>query len=208
MLWCPFGQRGAHDDAVETRFVRRSEPRRIRVRGEAEDGDVRVRLGDLVRVHPGEIDDHEIGRIDAVGGREPVAVEQHVELASKEEIDPNQQDRRHGGSLTPKKRNRALLASPGVDDQAFADRVGAWFAREGRETIADPVYLRQMNMAIALAASRWNEFAEAPDAPARMRTWLDEIERRARARGADARVDAISRVRSWLEDSQEARRNN
>jgi hypothetical protein len=89
-----------------------------------------------------------------------------------------------------------------MDDQAFADLVGAWFAREGRQTIGDPVYLRQMNMAIALAASRWNEFAAEPDAPERMRAWLDEVERRARARGADARVDAVSRVRSWFAQSE------
>jgi hypothetical protein len=88
-----------------------------------------------------------------------------------------------------------------MDDQAFAERVGAWFAHEGPETIGDPVYLRQMNMAIALAASRWNEFAAEPDGLERMRAWLDEVERRAQARSADARVDAISRVRSWLDES-------
>jgi hypothetical protein len=88
-----------------------------------------------------------------------------------------------------------------MDEQAFASRVGAWFAREGRETIDDRVYLRQMNMAIALAASRWNEFAAGPNAPERMRAWLDEVERRAQARGAEARVDAISLVRTWLDES-------
>jgi hypothetical protein len=41
-----------------------------------------------------------------------------------------------------------------------------------------------MNMAIALAASRWNEFAAEPDAGARMSAWLDEVERRAVVRGA------------------------
>jgi SpoVK/Ycf46/Vps4 family AAA+-type ATPase len=88
-----------------------------------------------------------------------------------------------------------------MDSEIFASRVGAWFEWEGRRSVADPVYLRQMNMAIALAASRWNEFAAEPDAPERMRAWLDEVERRARERGAQARVDAIARVRAWLEES-------
>jgi hypothetical protein len=88
-----------------------------------------------------------------------------------------------------------------MDSNAFARRVGAWFEREGRETVPDRTYLRQMNMAIALAASRWNELAEEPDAPARMRAWLDEVERRARVRGALARVDAVARVRAWMDES-------
>lgn len=84
--------------------------------------------------------------------------------------------------------------------EAFARHVGAWFEREGPETVSDPAYLRQMNMAIALAASRWNEFADQPDALARMRAWLDEVDRRAKARGAEARVDAVARVRTWLDE--------
>jgi hypothetical protein len=89
-----------------------------------------------------------------------------------------------------------------MDEEAFARRVGAWFEHEGRETVPDRVYLRQMNMAIALAASRWNEFALEPDALKRMRDWLDDVQRRAEARGAEARVDAIQRVRAWIEQSQ------
>jgi SpoVK/Ycf46/Vps4 family AAA+-type ATPase len=88
-----------------------------------------------------------------------------------------------------------------MDSEIFARRVGAWFEREGRRSVADPVYLRQMNMAVALAASRWNEFAAEPDAQDRMRAWLDEVERRARERGAEARVDAIVLVRTWLDES-------
>jgi hypothetical protein len=34
-----------------------------------------------------------------------------------------------------------------------------------------------------------------------MRAWLDEVERRARERGAEARVDAIVLVRTWLDES-------
>ena len=81
----------------------------------------------------------------------------------------------------------------------FSERVAAWFAGEGRTSVADPVYLRQMNMAIALAASRWNEFAGDPDAVLRMRAWLVEIRRRAVERKAQARVEALDRARAWLD---------
>jgi hypothetical protein len=82
----------------------------------------------------------------------------------------------------------------------FAKKVALWFEREGVEQVADPVRLRQMNMAIALAASRWNEFAAEPDAVGRMRAWLDEVERRAIVRKADARAEAIRLVRAWFDE--------
>lgn len=80
----------------------------------------------------------------------------------------------------------------------FARKVALWFEREGLEQIPDPVRLRQMNMAIALAASRWNEFAGEPEAVERMNGWLDEVERRAVLRRADARADAIRLARGWF----------
>jgi hypothetical protein len=83
--------------------------------------------------------------------------------------------------------------------ECFSARVAAWFAGEGRAEIEDPVYLRQMNMAIALAASRWNEFAEGENAVGGMRAWLDAVESRALTRSASARVDAIRHARSWFE---------
>jgi hypothetical protein len=82
----------------------------------------------------------------------------------------------------------------------FAKKVALWFEREGVERVADPVRLRQMNMAIALAASRWNEFAAEPDAEHRMNAWLDEVERRAVVRRADARTEAIRLARGWFSD--------
>jgi hypothetical protein len=81
----------------------------------------------------------------------------------------------------------------------FSQRVGAWFAGECRASVADPVHLRQMNMAIALAASRWNEFAGDPDAVLRMGDWLVEVRRRAVERKAHARVEAIDRARAWFD---------
>lgn len=78
--------------------------------------------------------------------------------------------------------------------------MAAWFEREGRDQVADRARLRQMNMAVALAASRWNEFEPEPDAAERMRAWLDEVERRALVRGSAARAEAFALVRSWFEE--------
>jgi hypothetical protein len=77
--------------------------------------------------------------------------------------------------------------------------VAAWFANEGRAEIADLAYLRKMNMTIALAASRWNEFSRGQDPLERMRAWLDEVRRRAVVRDARARIDAVDRSRGWFD---------
>jgi hypothetical protein len=84
--------------------------------------------------------------------------------------------------------------------ERFARKVGRWFEREGAEQVSDPTRLRQMNMAIALAASRWHELSVRPDAAERMRSWLDEVERRAVVRNALARADAIRLARTWFDD--------
>jgi hypothetical protein len=94
----------------------------------------------------------------------------------------------------------AVPADPEELSTCFARRVASWFENEGRERVLDRVYLRQMNMAVALAASRWNEFAEGPDAVQRMHNWLAEVERRAVARGARARAEAFALARSWFEE--------
>ena len=74
----------------------------------------------------------------------------------------------------------------------------AWFGGDGRRGVTDRVRLRQMNMAIALAVSRWLEFARDGDASVRMGLWLDEVEGRALRRGASARAEAFRLVREWL----------
>jgi hypothetical protein len=84
--------------------------------------------------------------------------------------------------------------------RCFAAKVGRWFEQEGVEQVSDPVRLRQMNMAIALAVSRWNEFASEQGAVERMHAWLDEVERRAIVRGAGARAEAIRLARGWFDD--------
>lgn len=84
--------------------------------------------------------------------------------------------------------------------RCFETKVAAWFGGEGRAAVGDRAFLRQTNMALALALSRWLELAEEPDAPARMRAWLDEVERRAVTRRADARAEAVRRAREWLRE--------
>jgi hypothetical protein len=88
-----------------------------------------------------------------------------------------------------------------LDDltRCFSRKVGAWFEEGGRRQVSDPVYLRQMNMAVALAASKWNEFATGDDPIARMRDWLEEVRRRAVVRDATARAEAIEQARQWFE---------
>jgi hypothetical protein len=89
----------------------------------------------------------------------------------------------------------------------FARRVALWFEREGRTQVSDPVRLRQMNMAIALAASRWNELEPGAHAPEAMQAWLDEVERRALVRGADARAEAVRFARTWFLECLDAARS-
>ena len=45
----------------------RAQPGRVGVVREADDRDVRVRVGDLVRLDPGDVRDHELGLGDRVG---------------------------------------------------------------------------------------------------------------------------------------------
>ena len=86
------------------------EPGRIRVIRVPEDGHVRVRVGHFVRLHPGEIADHEVGRVDALRRGEPMDLaEKHVELPSKEQVDPDEQDRGHERSVPARTRSRKGL---------------------------------------------------------------------------------------------------
>ena len=98
----------------------------------------------------------------------------------------------------------ASAGTPSAADEArvgecFAEKVGAWFAHEGRRRVREYRALRQMNMAVALAASKMNELEGEPELVERMRRWLDETESRAVVRRAGARADAMVEARSWLE---------
>jgi hypothetical protein len=95
------------------------------------------------------------------------------------------------------------MTQPDDLTRCFERKVGEWFAGEGRRTVADGAYLRQMNMALALAASRWLEFVEEDEPVARMRAWLDQVEERAERRRAAARLEAIRRARTWFDECAE-----
>jgi predicted metal-dependent hydrolase len=71
------------------------QPCGVRVVGEPEDRDFRKGVGDLVGIHPRDVRNHEIGRVNAVRRHEMMARERCFELSAEEEIDPSQQDRRH-----------------------------------------------------------------------------------------------------------------
>ena len=66
---------------------------------EAHDGDVGIGASDLVGLDTRDVGDYELRRLDGVRRDQLVLGQQHVELAAEEEVDPSQQDRRHGGSV-------------------------------------------------------------------------------------------------------------
>ena len=53
--------------------------------------------GQVVRIDPRHVRDHEIRRLDAVGRHEVMCGERRLELPPDEEVHPRQQDGRHGG---------------------------------------------------------------------------------------------------------------
>jgi nitrite reductase (NADH) small subunit len=107
------GERRADDNTVEAGGLRGAEARRVRVVRVAEKGDVRVGVRDLFGLDAGDVGDHEIGGVHAVGRDDLVRrAEQSIQLRSKEEIDPCHQDRRHGvRSVTPLETSEKACAS-------------------------------------------------------------------------------------------------
>jgi hypothetical protein len=83
----------------------------------------------------------------------------------------------------------------------FEQEVGRWFSGAAFEPHPRPVgadavtYRRQMNMALALAASKWLELGRDER---RMRAWIAQTAARAEARGAAARVEAMAAAAAWL----------
>ncbi len=87
------------DHLVEARLVRPPQAVCVRVIREAEDRHGRESVGNLVRLDPRDVGDHEVRRVDAVTRDKVVAGQECLELAPEEEVDPHEQDRRHGVSL-------------------------------------------------------------------------------------------------------------
>src|SRR5687768_8287827 len=60
----PLHERRLGQHLVEARRLPGAQARRVRVVREPDDGDVRVRVGDLLRVDAGDVGDHDLRRID------------------------------------------------------------------------------------------------------------------------------------------------
>jgi len=76
--------------------MRAPQPRRVCMASEPEDWYLRIRIRDVDRVDAADVGDHEIRPVRAVGRDEMMPREQGFELAPKVDIDPTEQDRRHG----------------------------------------------------------------------------------------------------------------
>ena len=111
--------------ALETRFVR--------VVREADDWDLGPLVDDLCGVDAGDVGDHEVGLVDAAGRHEAMLAKKPFELASKEEIDPNEQDRCHATTLAPlaDTDNRSVTLERGLE----LIRAGDYF--EAHEELED-----------------------------------------------------------------------
>jgi hypothetical protein len=68
---------------------------------EPDDRNVRPLLDHFLWIDPRDVGDHEVGGVNAVACDEVVLGQEPFELASKEEIDPNEQDRCHAPTLAP-----------------------------------------------------------------------------------------------------------
>jgi predicted metal-dependent hydrolase len=99
---------------------------------EAEDRDVRIGVGDLARVDAGDVRDHELRLVGAVGRDEMVAREKRLELAAEEEVDPTEQDRGHE---TERNTVRGRVpGGPNRQDSGTHARARPRYAELGRRT--------------------------------------------------------------------------
>src|SRR4051794_30121574 len=84
---------------VEAGLMRAAQTGSVGVPAEPHDRDVRIRVGDIVRIDTTDVGDDEVGPVGAVRGHEVMAGKERLELAPEEDIDPTEQDRRHAGSV-------------------------------------------------------------------------------------------------------------
>ena len=88
-------QRRFRDNLVETGGVSAPQTSRVGVVREAEDRHVRKVVGDVVRIDPRDVRDHEIRWLDPVRRLKAMLGQERFELAADEEVDPAQEDRGH-----------------------------------------------------------------------------------------------------------------
>ena len=89
-------ERRLHDDLVEPGRMSALESRLVGVIRVPEDRDVRPGIDDFLRLDPRDVCDHEVRRVDAVARDQPMARKQPLQFSAEEEVDPDEQDRRHG----------------------------------------------------------------------------------------------------------------
>ncbi len=107
----PLDERRLDDHLVESGRVPGPQTSRVGVIRVADDRCVRPRCRHVRGLDTRDIAEHEIGRIGAVGHDEVMPHEQTLQLGAKEEVDPDQQDRRHvrHATTTPPRRNTAAM---------------------------------------------------------------------------------------------------
>jgi len=91
----PFEERRFRDDLIEARRVGAPQSLRVGVVRVAEDRHIGVVVGDVVRVDPRNVGDHEVGWLDPVRRLEAMLRQKRLELPPDEEVDPAQEDRCH-----------------------------------------------------------------------------------------------------------------
>ncbi len=92
---CPFEERGFRDNLIEPCSVSAPQSLRVGVVREAEDRHVRIVVGNVVRIDPSDVGDHEIGWLDPIRRLEAMLRQERLELPPDEEVDPAQEDRCH-----------------------------------------------------------------------------------------------------------------
>jgi Domain of unknown function (DUF309) len=98
----------------------------------AQNRNIWKRVGNLIGLDPGDVGDHQVGRLGAVGADEMVLVESSFQLSSEEQVDPSQQDRRHERRVT-------LRPSPGRSANAVDFDPPTTHTREPLLDIVSPV---------------------------------------------------------------------
>ena len=122
---CALDERRLRHDLIETGRVSPLQACGVGVVREAEDRDVRPLLDDLLGLDTRDVRDDELGLVDAVARDKAMGGQQPLELAAEVQVDPDEQDRRHG----------ATVAAP-----ADADNRGFMGLERGLELIREGAY--------------------------------------------------------------------
>jgi len=93
-------ERRLDDDLVETGRVSALQTRLVGVIRVPEYRNVGPRVDDLVRLDARDIRDHEVRSIDAVARDQTMTRQQALQFSAEEEVDPDEQDRRHAPDST------------------------------------------------------------------------------------------------------------